>query len=545
MTKPVPDWQINSHPKLYFWVINLVLPAIFLIIARAWIPSSNIFQFNPDEGIELAKVDLYQQGYKLYQQIWNDQPPLPTVLWAFWLHTWGYTLENARGLTLCFATLLVWAYGNCLRLTVAPLSAVAGVVLLIASVNFLNLSNAVMMGLPSLSLVILAVYALLLFQRSPFPSSRKLLPLICLAGSAIAFAMALQLKSFVAFLIPVFFASLLLSPKPTFPSCSQKDIEKADTQNTSAPTKGKASLKKRLMDTIFWIGVLAVATYLISLLLPTPDFSQTLGGHFNSELGRFENWFNGLGDFLELFLSEIDLFILCGLVVIFHPRVRQNLPVFPSLWLLLASLTLFIHRPLWSHYSMLLSLPIIWLTASTLQPIAIALNSREKSGLSLLPRHKTLILLVLCLCLICLPLKGWLTDAKTRDLLADSRIYQPVFRALMKHQGQTNWLFTDLPMFGFQAHLKVPPEIAVFSQKRLRSGNLTPSSLNDICNRYQPEQVLLGRFPEIKADLRTMLDQNYAIQYAKKNVILYLRNDLALSSDQGKNQTTRFWHDRS
>lgn len=526
MTKPVPFWQTSVYPKLYFWVINLALPILFLIIAKGWMPSSAIFQFNPDEGIELAKVDLYQQGYHLYQQIWNDQPPLPTVLWAFWLNIWGQTLANARGLTVGFATLLVWTYGNCLRLTVGQLPTVVGVILLIYSVNFLNLSNAVMMGLPSLALVLLSVYGLLLHQRSPFSLLRTPLPLIWLAVSAIALAIALQLKSFVAFLIPAILAYLLFSPDSAALNPSPQGVEKVDTEQSLAQRKGKVPLRLRFIDASLWMVLLIVATTILALCLPTPDFSQTVGGHFNQELGGFENWFSGLGDFFELFLFEIDLLILWGLTIILLPQYRKNFPTFPALWLLLASLTLLIHRPIWSHYAMLISLPVIWLATSTLQPIAIALSLTKKFGLNLPAGRKRLIWIGLCLCCICLPIKGWLTHTKTLDLLADSRIYQPALQALMAHQAQTNWLLTDLPMFGFQSHLKVPPEIAVFSQKRLQSRNLTSADLINICDHYQPEQVLLGRFPEIKTDLQPILAQRYTLQFAQKNITLYLRKDL-------------------
>jgi hypothetical protein len=97
------------------------------------------------------------------------------------------------------------------------------------------------------------------------------------------------------------------------------------------------------------------------------------------------------------------------------------------------------------------------------------------------------------------------------------------------HRPQTHWLFTDLPMVAFQTQLKVPPEIAVFSRKRLRSQKITQPYLTEILNRYQPEQVLLGRFPEVKAGLSSALNQHYAVQYAKKNLTLYLRKDLAQS----------------
>ena len=500
-----------------FWIFNLMLPLLFFGVAQGVVPTHGIFQFNPDEGIELAKVDLYRQGYLLYQQIWNDQPPFPTVLWSFWLEKMGSTLATARLLALLFATVLIWAFGHCIRLTVGVFPAIAGVLLLSSSVHFITLSHAVMMGIPALAMVMVSIYGLLFYQQSALSLRKKAGNITFLVASSIAFAVALQIKSFIAFLMPVFLLSLFLSLK-------------------------QKPLLSRCLDMAIWLMGLGIATYGISLTLPLPDFSQTLGGHFNRELGQSEHWLLGLRDFVELFLYDVDLLVLCGLTAIWLPKSQRHFPVFPSLWLLLASITLLIHRPIWSHYAMLISIPVIWLATYALQHIARILWSNYRSlqpqVKGILPqttaphvhrRSIKMLLMCVCLSLLLLPLKGWLTYTKVQDLMAESRIYQAVLPSVQFHRPQTHWLFTDLPMVAFQTQLKVPPEIAVFSRKRLRSQKITQPYLTEILNRYQPEQVLLGRFPEVKAGLSSALNQHYAVQYAKKNLTLYLRKDLAQS----------------
>ncbi|MGB8703022.1 MAG: hypothetical protein WCD18_26700, partial [Thermosynechococcaceae cyanobacterium] len=55
--------------------IHVSVPILFFILTFWVMPIADVLQFDPDEGIELAKVTLYNQGYTLYDQIWNDQPP--------------------------------------------------------------------------------------------------------------------------------------------------------------------------------------------------------------------------------------------------------------------------------------------------------------------------------------------------------------------------------------------------------------------------------------------------------------------------------------
>src|ERR1019366_5042547 len=54
---------------------------LFLFAAiQSLLPLGTAIQIGADEGFELAKVTLCAHGYKLYTQIWNDQPPLHTFL---------------------------------------------------------------------------------------------------------------------------------------------------------------------------------------------------------------------------------------------------------------------------------------------------------------------------------------------------------------------------------------------------------------------------------------------------------------------------------
>ena len=86
---------------------------------------------------------------------------------------------------------------------------------------------------------------------------------------------------------------------------------------------------------------------------------------------------------------------------------------------------------------------------------------------------------------------------------------QVILNDVLAYKTQTQWLFTDLPMYGVQAQINVPPELAMISRKRIASGQATPDSTFAMIKKYQPEQFILGRFPELKQPIQTYLDQNF------------------------------------
>ena len=97
-------------------------------------------------------------------------------------------------------------------------------------------------------------------------------------------------------------------------------------------------------------------------------------------------------------------------------------------------------------------------------------------------------------------------------------------RKMIKFAPQTEWVVTDLPMYAFRAGLRVPPELAVFSLKRVETGNLAEAEVLATVIKYSPEQVLIGRF-EFPA-LERYLDEHYRLIEMKDKIKLYVRNDL-------------------
>jgi hypothetical protein len=99
---------------------------------------------------------------------------------------------------------------------------------------------------------------------------------------------------------------------------------------------------------------------------------------------------------------------------------------------------------------------------------------------------------------------------------------------MSEYSSQTRWIMTDMPMYAFRVHKPVPPILATISQKRLSTGSLTEADILAAMEEYRPEQVMIARF-NIPA-LEEYLQRNYTLIYSPEFFRLFLRNDLAPTS---------------
>ncbi|MGB7413197.1 MAG: glycosyltransferase family 39 protein [Thermosynechococcaceae cyanobacterium] len=503
------------NTRQQFLLLNVGIPLLFIGVAWCFIPIADAFQFSSDEGLELAKVDLYTRGFKLYDQIWNDQPPLPTVLWAGWLHLFGHSILIARLLTLSFGTLLLWAFVQSLWLTNGFVPALVGGIGLIISPYFVTMSTAVMMGIPSLSMTMLSSYCLL--------RSHKNYRWPWLIASGCCFTLSVQLKAFTLFLIPVLLGYLGLQ------TLRRNRHSQGSGVSSASPLQQVRVFSARLPWGQFgiWLGAFAIATLLMIRILPAESTDQTIAAHFNNTLRDAAGWNYGLGKLLQFFINDPDYWFL-AFFGLWSLRRRASAPIsttaapmpsifldpavsFPMLWLLAAFLVLLWHRPLHFHYYLLLSIPLTWLAAVGIHE-AIKRRQPKTKERWLNLRWATISgVAIFCLWFgaIGIPIKSMVLLGEGRYASWKSAQYFEALPQLLEYKEQTRWLFTDVLMYSFYADLPVPPEIAVFSSKRLTAGNLTIAEVEEIFKRYQPEQVLLGRFAEVKTALEPQLEQNY------------------------------------
>jgi 4-amino-4-deoxy-L-arabinose transferase-like glycosyltransferase len=468
--------------NIFFHLFILFLYVGFVLAIR---PVQQAFEFDYDEGLNLIKALLYSQGFSLYTQVWNDQPPLFTVFLSYWFNIFGYSVFAARVLVILFSALLIWSFYQILRCSLGRIPAVVATLLLFTSWLFVRLSISVMIGIPSLSLAMLSIYLLTLYKQHP----RK--RFIILSGAVLA--VSLQTKLFTAFLIPLMLFYLLDFKLP--------ELEESKSKNSFSSSV--------LFPLILWLIILAVSYLGISLIFQAFNYEQLVQAHFGDRV-KGQSTFNNIENLPYFLYQDYDYVLLAfiGSLAILFKKQREE--IFPLTWLVTASLILLKHKPVWYHYYPLLAIPICWLAG---YGVALVINLFPKgwnSNLKSLNFKKLIFPLLatalLIVSMIAIPAKPKGRPPKSLE----------VMNLVLKHKDSTQWIFTDRPIYAFYAGLPVPPEIAVMSDKRFKSGNLTFDDIVTILKKYRPEQIVLARWIETfksNTQFSTYLNENYSKTY--------------------------------
>jgi hypothetical protein len=185
---------------------------------------------------------------------------------------------------------------------------------------------------------------------------------------------------------------------------------------------------------------------------------------------------------------------------------RRAVAALPLGWLCMALAFLIYERPLWYHHVLVLTIPLVWLTAFGVEAGLGALRRLNRAGRtgrgSPAPaRGRSLAMWALLLLATMLAVLA-IFDPGTRKPRHREEIPGPIpqygEQVLDLHcpggHSKKAWVFTDRPIYAFQAGLGVPPQIAVLSIKRLFSGTITEDDLLGVLRTYHPEYVLLERY---------------------------------------------------
>ncbi|MFQ4143237.1 ArnT family glycosyltransferase [Chlorogloeopsis sp. ULAP02] len=464
--------------KNFIHQLIIILLFVGFVLAIRFQPISQTFEFDYDEGFNLIKALLYSQGFSLYTQIWNDQPPLFTVLLSYWLNLFGYSIFAARLLILLFSALLIYCFYKLISSEVGKLPALIATILLFTSWLYIRLSISVMIGLPSLSLAMLSIYLLHLYRQN----HRKFYIIL----SGITFALSLQTKLFTILLLPLMFFYIV-------------DF------NIKTVVNNKLS-KTILINAALWLIPLGLIYILIGVFFQQFwNHDQLITTHLNQPQNlKLEN-FNNREYLLYIISQDYDYIFLAfiGIGVIFLRKYING--IFPIAWLITAVLILLNHQPLWYHYYPLLAIPICWLAAYGVAFLGDSFFKKKLINTKQLIIPFLLIVILIGL-VIATPPNPKGSVPKNMELM----------QLVLRYKDSTNWIFTDRPIYAFYARLCVPPEIAVMSYKRLNSGELTSQEILSVLQKYRPEQIVLSRWTsQLKSDSKFLayINTNYSKTY--------------------------------
>ncbi|MEA5617649.1 glycosyltransferase family 39 protein [Cronbergia sp. UHCC 0137] len=469
-------------------------------------PIDQVFEFDTDEGIELAKANLYnQENINNISQFWSDHPPFFSIVIFKYLDLFGYSIINARILTLLFATLLIWCFSQILRLSLGRITAIVSIILLIISINFLRLSVSVMQGIPSLSLGMLSVYFLILYTRN--------LRLYLIILSGITLALSLQIKMIMLFLIPVILLYLFTS----YDQLSPKKPVKVNLFNILT------------LPIVIWLLSLSIVFMTIGLMTQSLDLEKILFFHFSPNLKDTFSNENSFKNVIYIYLQNFDYLLLSLLGVKYQNIKTDNTYKIPLFWLIILTFVFLNHKPLWYHYMILISLPLVWLAAYGIKVILEKIR-QINHPINILKlkqaQFSKFAIFTVIFTLFVIPIKLGIIQWENHNFVQKSPARFINLERILTYKNQSQWLFTDMGMYGFYSQINIPPEITVISRKRLNSGSIDSEFLFKVLEKYKPEQILINRFPSIFDLIKPYIEKNYQEIYVDKSTKHYLKKNI-------------------
>ena len=468
----------------YLW---FALPLAFLGVMILFYPFRYVFEFDTDEGINAIKAFLSLRGFRLYSEIWNDQPPAFTLLLAFWFRLFGLRVVVGRVLVLLFSTALIAGAVHYLRRSWGRAAAVAGLVFLFLLPFYCELSVSIMIGLPSIAFGVLSFAG-----QSRWHDERRPVWLV-LSGASLA--LAILTKAFTVILIPLWVLGLVLALR----------------HDLRLEPRRLRSWLPLLTWGLPFAGICILALFLV---IGPENVGQLVEVHLAAERApAFQP--SALLPTINTFLKNlIPLFLLAGVGAFQAVRARTWHALYLVGWVVLAYALLLVNRPTWPHQQLLVTVPTAILAAigggTAIRDLLARLRSRPSSSSGL-----AVALISVAAALIFVAARGPATlnefdlDFPNLKSSPSTNLQERQIVARMSdHAQETNWVFTDRPMFAFLAKLPVPPFLAVLSSKRLVSGELTQAEILEVLEAYKPEMVLAGRF-DVPAAQEYMSRRNF------------------------------------
>jgi 4-amino-4-deoxy-L-arabinose transferase-like glycosyltransferase len=488
--------QKRLRINLFLDIATISIVAMFLYF---YMPYKEVIGFNTDEGLELIKTFLFQKGYPLYQSIWSDQPPFYTYLLGIWTDVFGKSIARARELTLLFSLILLFTFKRIIFIYFGQLTSILAVFILLFSKDFIKLSSSVMQGIPSLSLGVFSLYLLIRFINKN--SGQK----INLIISGFLLGLAIQIKFWVLILIPVAIVTIF--------------VEKDEFVNLFKIQK----IKRKFFNVFIWsLGLLTSIGLVVWSARPFP-FKQLFMPHFqekiyeNLDIPTMFKFAYGL-DRIIFILAFVSLF----LALFFDVNDFRKIFI-PIIWLLCDFIFFWNHRPIWSHYYPMFSIPIVWLSCYSFwwgwKSIRVRLNSstisiflgwKENNSFQLAKIYQIKILqIIISATIVFLSIfttyrkfnyystnlnhwKTWKTAEPQWNQLISS---------VLRYKDKSNWIYTDNSLVAIHTNLLIPPEVAVITKKRFGKSDNYKQTLLEVMKIYKPEQVILMNY--FHRDLRS------------------------------------------
>ncbi len=471
----------------------LAAPLAVFIALQALLPLRTAILIGADEGFEVAKATLSLNGYKLYTDVWNDQPPLHTFLVTETLRHFSSTMLGPRLITSGFAILLLASFFVLCWLFNGSRVATIATFLLLSSPGFLLLASSCMLEIPALAPTMAALCVLALSNRGTWPA-------VEIVGG-ILFGIALEFKLISLVLLPM--AALLIW-------CNQ-----------CHEPSSKWNVTKSLLFLSISLALTMIAMDLIvSHGAYLAHFRQSWASHFGgTKTLEYGSPDDHAFDWKAL-LRNWDLTVpaVIGLVACAR-RVSGAVGVaVPLLWLAYNLAVFGLHRPWWNYYYVHTAIPLCWCAAIGIDAVW---------GKARWPQSR---LWCAALAIYGLFAGVWMMERlflQVQSVRHSPQTYSCLFlKEMERYKPQTHWLYAEEPVYSFHSGIPLPPDLAVVMSKRFWSGEFNNERLIEDLISYKPELMLL-KHDSLPRPFRDLLNAEYQLIYMDGENLLYVRKSIA------------------
>jgi hypothetical protein len=471
---------------------------LYFAILLVFVDFADVFEIDYDEGYNLAKAALFYAGEPLYQEIWSDQPPLLVYLVAGVHVLFPWSVTAARILILVLTSLMVAGVHASAARIVSPgqhtdsnqlpriLAGFTAVVLFAATERIIRMSFAVDVGTPAIGFATISACALLYIWDDKRPRF--------LIVSGVFLAIACSFKLFVSFLIPIFLTLSAISAtrKPWFKVSNVYAISRV---------------------LVLWgAGFLVAAIIVFGPVMSSELVESLVTPHLKAQSGK--------GPSMPIWIFRRDAILyfvaVIGLIILLVTKRTRSLPI--VIWLLCGILVLYFHHPVRSSHRLLVIIPTVIIVSSALGALVGQRGPYRKASL-FVAIGMGVVLVIFSMYRFSMN-QHWQTGSEP------SAFYPEVIRYLEGYENSE--MATSRQTLAYRAELLVPPELAVTSEKRFKTGFLTVEQTIQIIHARRVAFVFLDRrWPhKLRRILHRRIKSEYCPVMIRKDAVLWKRRDL-------------------
>ncbi len=480
-----PATKTVSGRVRYGPAVLLILILFVFALLQCLLPLRTAVKIGADEEFELAKATLCLQGYELYTEIWNDQPPLDTFLVTQILKHISPSVFGPRLLSCAFTAILLTAIFLASLRVHGLLTAALTTAWLIASPGFLELSCSVMQEIPALAPAVAALSVLLVGRKTRWHSAE------IFAG--ILFAAALQMKFIGVVYLPLIAlilwlrhreaGSALIRPSATL------SLGEGKRSVVGSCANNQFIATNLLWSMLLFVTSLAVSFVAIMLLVGGGSYlmqlNQSWAAHFawakSFEYGSPSEYPFDWSVLLKNWDTTVPAVL--GIILSLSQVRRSPVAIVPLVWLALTLAVFGAHKPWWSYYYVHNAIPLCWCAAIGMAGLWRRMRHQRSVGLGCL---------LGVFALVGIAWMGARVYLQVTSIRRSPQIYSAVvLTEVGRLKPFTKFMYTDDPVYSFHTGIPLPPKLGVISLKRFWSGDLTNARLAEELEAVKPGILLL------------------------------------------------------